>query len=191
VSNRRGSIAWCAALLAVPAACASWWLLRDAPVPELSARESAAPRHAAEAPVRPAAPAVSVASPVRMGPARDGDTMPDGIRIAPANSGQAHEEGMVPHPITEQHQRIFRENALIGQLNGAMDAKDARGLRALAAEYRDEYPEDSHVIQDGYELIAQCLEGITDELRGAARRYYDERLDSGLRRYIRRHCLER
>jgi hypothetical protein len=191
VSNRRGFIAWCAALLAVPVACASWWLLREAPVPELSARESASPQRASEAPVRPVAPAVSVASHVRLVPARDGDTLPDGMRIAPANSGQAHEVGMVPHPITEQHQRIFRENALIGQLNGAMDAKDARGLRALAEEYRDEYPEDSHVIQEGYELIAQCLEGITDELREAAQRYYDERLDSGLRRYIRRHCLER
>jgi len=182
-------------------ACASWWVLRDAPVPELPARESASPRHAAdapasprlaaEAPVRPAAPAVSVASHVRIAPARDGDSLPDGIRIAPANSGQAHEVGMVPHPITEQHQRIFRENVLIGQLNGAMDAKDARGLRALAAEYRGEYPEDSHGIQEGYELIAQCLEGVTDELRRAAQRYYDERLDSGLRRYIRRYCLER
>jgi hypothetical protein len=73
----------------------------------------------------------------------------------------------------------------------AKDAKDARGLRALAADHRDEYPEDSHVIHEGYEIIAQCLEGITDERRETAQRYYDERLDSGLRRYIRRHCLER
>jgi hypothetical protein len=72
----------------------------------------------------------------------------------------------------------------------AKDAKDARGLRALAADHRDEYPEDSHVIHEGYEIIAQCLEGITDERRETAQRY-DERLDSGLRRYIRRHCLER
>ncbi len=97
---------------------------------------------------------------------------------------------MVPHPITEQHRRIFRENALIGQLDGAMDAKDALELRALVAEYRDEYPEDAHILQEGYELIAQCLEGTSDDLRAAAQRFYDERLDSGLRRYIRRHCLE-
>jgi hypothetical protein len=192
MSNPRASMAWVAALLAVPLACGSWWLLRDAKVAELSTAEpTASPRVAVEAPVGPAAPAVSVASIVREVPARDDNTLPDGIRIAPANSGQAHEVGMVPHPITEQHRRIFRENALIGQLNGAMDARDARGLRALTADYRDEYPEDAHVLLEAYELIAQCLEGKTVELRETAQRYYDERLDSGLRRYIRRHCLER
>jgi len=180
-----------AAILVVPAACASWWLLRERPVSEGHARQVAA-----TAPlVTPAAPArdVSVASFVREHPIRDTDTSAtlDGIRIAPANSGEAHEEGMVPHPITEQHRRIFRENQLIGQLNGAMDAKDAHGLRALVAEYREEYPEDSHVLQEGYELIASCLEGATGGLREAAQTYYDERLDSGLRRYVRRHCLEK
>ena len=97
---------------------------------------------------------------------------------------------MVPHPITPQHARIFRENNLIGELNGAMDALDAAGLRRVLAQYRDEYPEDSHVLQDGYALIASCLEQLTPEARAAAQRYYDEELDSGLRRYIRRHCLE-
>lgn len=187
MSDRRTSLlVWIAALLAVPAACVSWWLLRERPVPELS------PRRVAEVtPVPAPVPVgVSVASFVRKPEVRDSDTLPDGLRIAPANSGEAHEPGMVPHPITEQHRRIFRENALIGQLNGAMDAKDARGLRALVAEYRDEYPEDSHVLQEGYEIIARCLEDRTEKVRETAQRYYDERLDSGLRRYIRRHCLE-
>ena len=98
--------------------------------------------------------------------------------------------GMLPHPITAEHQRIFRENNLIGDLNGAMDVQDAAGLRALLKQYRDEYPEDAHVLADGYELIANCLEQPGPETRAAAQRYYDEQLDSGLRRYIRRHCLE-
>jgi hypothetical protein len=97
---------------------------------------------------------------------------------------------MVPHPITPQHERIFRENNLIGDLNGAMDMKDAPGLRRLLQQYRDEYPEDAHVLQQGYAIIASCLESLTPETRSAAQRYYDEELDSGLRRYIRRHCLE-
>ena len=79
---------------------------------------------------------------------------------------------------------------LIGNLNGAMDVKDAAGLRELLKQYRDEYPEDAHVLADGYELIANCLERPGPETRNVAQRYYDEQLDSGLRRYIRRHCLE-
>lgn len=98
---------------------------------------------------------------------------------------------MVPHPITPTHERIFRENNLIGNLNGAMDVEDVAGLRRLLKEYRDEYPEDAHVLQDGYELIANCQESLTPELRAKAQRYYDEELDSGLRRYIRRYCLEK
>ena len=185
MSERRTSLAWALASLAVPVACVAWWLLRDEPVPELPPREVAVAK-AVSTPVA----VVSVASLAARPEARNSDSLPDGLRIAPANSGEAHDEGMVPHPITEQHRRIFRENALIGQLNGAMDANDARGLRALVAEYRDEYPEDAHVLQEGYAIIARCLEGASEELRATAQRYYDERLDSGLRRYIRRHCLE-
>jgi hypothetical protein len=98
--------------------------------------------------------------------------------------------GMLPHPITPEHLRLFRENNLIGALNGAMDVQDVAGLRRQLQQYREEYPEDAHVLQDGYELIAKCLERPGPETRAMAQRYYDEELASGLRRYIRRHCLE-
>jgi hypothetical protein len=113
-----------------------------------------------------------------------------GIRIRPAGSAPIDARGMAPHPVTPQHRRIFRENNLIGSLNGAMDVQDAAGLRRLLERYREEYPEDSHVLQDGYAIIADCLERPGAETRAVAQRYYDEQLDSGLRRYIRRHCLE-
>jgi len=71
-----------------------------------------------------------------------------------------------------------------------MDVADIAGLRRLLHEYREEYPEDAHVLQDGYALIADCLERLDPQTRATAQRYYDEELDSGLRRYIRRHCLE-
>jgi hypothetical protein len=115
---------------------------------------------------------------------------PQGVPIRPAGSAEVDAVGMLPHPLTPEHERIFRENELIGELNGAMDVKDAAGLRKLLRQYRDEYPEDAHVLQDGYELIANCLEHPSPEARAAAQRYYDTQLDSGLRRYVRRHCLE-
>jgi hypothetical protein len=160
-------------------AAVAWWLLRPSPVvPDLPGPAAIvdAPRPA-NAPARP-----PETSPVNYSP--------DGIPIRPAGSAEVNAEGMLPHAITPQHERIFRENNLIGNLNGAMDVKDAAGLRALLKQYRDEYPEDAHVLQEGYELIANCLERPGAETRAVAQRYYDEQRDSGLRRYIRRHCLE-
>ena len=118
------------------------------------------------------------------------DSASDSPRFRAAGSVAGNARGLLPHPITPQHERIFRENALLGELNGALDVRDVAGLRRLLASYRDEYPEDAHVLQDGYELIANCWERPGAATRAAAQRYYDERLDSGLRRYIRRHCLE-
>jgi len=156
------------------------WLLRpSAVVPE--AVLEPAERSADPAPVLVEAP------PQQTTPAQ---FTAEGVPIRPVGSAQVEARGMVPHPLTPQHQRIFRENNLIGDLNGAMDVKDASGLRALLEQYREEYPEDAHVLQDGYALIADCIERPGSETRAAAQRYYDEQLDSGLRRYIRRHCLE-
>lgn len=98
--------------------------------------------------------------------------------------------GMAPHGHTPEHARIFRENNLVGDLNSAMDNENVPELRRLLQQYREEYPEDAHVLQDGYELIASCQDRLTPEKRAVAQRYYDEELGSGLRRYIRRYCLE-
>lgn len=97
---------------------------------------------------------------------------------------------MLPHPITPQHERIYRENSLVSNLNGAMDVKDVDGMRALLKQYREEYPEDANVLQDGYAIIADCLERVGPDTRAAGQRYYDAERASSLRRYIRRHCLE-
>ena len=166
-----------AALLAVGAL--GWWMLKPSSVPP----DLPGPAAAAPAPQAAAAPA-----PVHA------ETAPinfqDGVPVYPAGSAQVDGAGMVPHPITPTHERIFRENNLIGDLNGAMDIKDFAGLRALLRQYRDEYPEDAHVLADGYALIADCQEHLDATKRSVAQRYYDEQHDSGLRRYIRRYCLE-
>jgi hypothetical protein len=116
----------------------------------------------------------------------------DDIPIMPAGAAEAPtEEPRHPHPHTPIHDRIYRENTLYGQLNGAMDVKDVQGMRRLLAEYRDEYPEDAHFLQEGYTVIADCLERPGDEAaRTAGERYWHERRASILRRYVRRHCLE-
>lgn len=163
------------------AAVLAWWLLRPPSRPP----DLPGPTSVANAPQ--AAPARAPLSQQQTEPV---NFSPDGLPIRPAGSAPVNAEGMLPHPITPQHQRIFRENNLIGNLSGAMDVKDVAGLRRLLEQYRREYPEDAHVLQDGYELIADCFERPGPETRAEAQRYYDEQLDSGLRRYIRRHCLE-
>jgi hypothetical protein len=173
---KRGHGAVVASLLAAGALL--WWCLEPSAVPPEPETQVIA---TAPAPVAPTAPAK--------------DTVQidyvDGVPIHPEGSHDIDADGMRPHAITPTHERIYRENNLIGNLNGAMDVKDVAGLRNLLRQYRDEYPEDAHVLQDGYELIADCIDRPGDaELRQKAQRYYDERLDSGLRRYIRRHCLE-
>jgi hypothetical protein len=111
---------------------------------------------------------------------------PRGAVAAPANTA------VHPHGFTAAHARIYRENNLVGQLDGAMDVEDVDGMRRLLEQYRHEYPEDSHEMQTGYALIADCLEYPGDPAkRAAAKSYYDTEIASGLRRYIRRHCLER
>lgn len=177
-NERRLALLGPAALLGVVFVFVAWWLLR-APVAAPEVPGPGLPSPAAPAPA-PAPSALELADddiPIKPAGA---STVP-----TPESAGRMH-----PHPVTPQHLRIYAENNLIGSLNGAMDAKDVEGLRRLLKQYREEYPEDAHVLQDGYEIIANCLERPGPETRAVAQRYYDEALDSGLRRYIRRHCLE-
>jgi hypothetical protein len=115
----------------------------------------------------------------------------DTLLINPADPNAPRPDGgpLHPHPITPQHERIFRENQLIGALYGAMDVKDGPGVRKLADQYRQEYPEDPNQLQQGYDIIADCLEHPGPGASAAGQRYYDVERGSILRRFVARHCL--
>ncbi|XYI02721.1 hypothetical protein ACMHYB_24405 [Sorangium sp. So ce1128] len=51
-------------------------------------------------------------------------------------------------------------------------------------------PEDPDQLQDGYEIIAGCLETPGEESRAAAEGYYAEHRASTVRRFVRTVCLE-
>jgi hypothetical protein len=113
----------------------------------------------------------------------------DGVPIMPARASARRPEGSLhPHPITARHERIFEENRLIGALNGAVDVRDAAGLRKLLDRYRAAYPEDGQDVQAGYAAIADCLERPGEETRTAAQRWSDEHHGSTVRRFVRRIC---
>jgi hypothetical protein len=118
--------------------------------------------------------------------ARGGEEVP----VRDPGPDDDHDGAVHPHPITAQHERIFRENQLIGALNGAMDVNDGPGLRKLLQQYQQEYPDDPSALQQGYELIADCLEHPGAAARATAQRYYDTERGSTLRRFVARHCLE-
>jgi hypothetical protein len=115
-----------------------------------------------------------------------------GLPLMPHDPEEPVAKGPVhPHPITPAHQRIYRENSLLHALNGAMDINDAAGMRRLLERYREDYPEDANELQEGYALIADCLEQPDAATLERARSYYANEIASPLRRYVRRHCFER
>jgi hypothetical protein len=124
-------------------------------------------------------------------PAEHPELSADGVPIMAFGSKDNSRAGpRHPHPITPEHLRILRENSLIEALNGAMDAGDYLALRSMNQNYRKQYPEDANRLQDGYDLIAACLERRTLQTEARARRFFDQERASILRRYVRRHCLE-
>jgi hypothetical protein len=142
-----------------------------------SGRESAtvpsAPIRVEPSAIPPPPPVVAAAPTVTAAPAP-----------APSRDDTAH-----PHPITPERIRIQRENQLIGAMSDAMDLTDGATLRKLLNRYQDEYPEDPNDLQQGYKIIADCLEHPGPESTAAGQRYYDVERGSILRVFVGRHCL--
>ena len=78
--------------------------------------------------------------------------------MPPHRCGSASTGLRAPAPDHAKHRRIYAENGLIESLNGAMDVKDAAGLRRLLEKYRRDYPEDEWELQGGYTVVADCLD---------------------------------
>ena len=169
---------------------ALWWAFREtktsAPPEPIPAIEPA--RTPSPTPVLPAATSSPVPSPARsVAHAIANDSI--AIR-GPGPIDDSDAELRPSHPITPAHERIYKENNMIGAMNAAMDLGNVEELRRLNREYREQYPEDSHLMQAGYDIIADCMERRTEANRIAAQRFYDTQIASTLRRYIRMHCLQ-
>lgn len=183
-----------AVALLVVVALGAWLILRrgDRPSAPVAADEPTqagkAPRPALPPPARPRA---KQETPDARKP-RPLEYASDGVPYMPPGPDDPHPNTFAhPHPITPEHKRIFRENALLYQLNEAMDGRELSRLRGHLKEYREEYPDDPHDMQRGYALIADCIEHPEDKtIRAAAQRYFDQEIASTLRRFVLRHCLQ-
>lgn len=194
-NQRRWAIPLAALSLALLVGVVGWRLGRE---PKVEVAEREREREPVQAVVAAAA-SVSIwhPPPPRPSSAAEGKRKPapleymsDGIPIMPVSNDDPHDFYAHPHPITPAHQRIYRENSLLYQLNEAMDGRESLRLRALLAMYRQEYPEDPNEMQAGYELIADCLDSPSDEVHARARRFFQEEVASTLRRFVLRHCLD-
>lgn len=106
------------------------------------------------------------------------------------NAHHEHEPGDPSHPITPDHLRIYRENAYGFAIDNAIQVRDVAAIRRMNAEYRKEFPRDDYVLQDAYDMIADCLEEKTPERVARARKFWQTRRSSRARRDLRRICLE-
>jgi len=105
----------------------------------------------------------------------------------------AHSEfkpGDPSHPMSPERLRAYRQNDVIGQIDGAILVKDYEGIRRLNAEYRREYPDDDQMTRDAYDMIADCLEHKTPERVARAREFWETKRGSRARRDLRKICLE-
>lgn len=83
-----------------------------------------------------------------------------------------------------------RERFHLAELERAVDLRDGEALRTALEKYRREFPQDAQHVQEGYELLADCLLKPSRLTSGAARRFYAAHHGSSLRRWIRRVCFE-
>jgi hypothetical protein len=121
-----------------------------------------------------------------------GSVANDDVPIRDPGPNDRHDGGaLYPHPITPERIRIQQENQILGAMNDAMDLSDGARLRKILNEYREQYPEDPNQLQEGYQVIADCLERPGAASAAVGQRYYDEERGSILRRFVARHCLER
>jgi len=136
----------------------------------------------------PPLPRVRASAPPDAEPYKEEYVASDGIPIAPPRGevkGPAH-----PHPITPQHERLYAETRMIGDLDGAMEARDVPAMRRLLEKYRHEYPEDDQQMQDGYAVVADCFEHGNAQTRAAAERWMTGHNGSTIKRFVTRYCLE-
>jgi hypothetical protein len=116
---------------------------------------------------------------------------PEVEAAVPADEREPRDAVAAPHPASDRLSALRRERQLIGALNDALDLSQPDRMRTLVAELRAVDPRDDNRLQAGYERIADCFDRPRPESEAAARQYYEQERASTLRRYVRRHCLER
>jgi hypothetical protein len=116
-----------------------------------------------------------------------GDRAPHDLVAGPNDENLV--PGAKPHPITAEHQRLYREVGIVDAAWDALEARDFVKARLLIDEHRRRYAGENSDVDEGMSLLADCMQHPNAETRGRAQRFYDEVTYSTARRRIRRWCL--
>ena len=142
----------------------------------------------AEAP-RPRLPLPPAPQPVTRTP--DEVTTSDGLPIMPPGANDPRPDGPVhPHPITPQHQRIYARTAWSASSTAPWTSRTCRRCGSCSRSTGATTRKTTTMLQDGYAVIADCLEHPGEATRAAATQWAETHRGSTLRRFVNRHCLE-
>ncbi len=108
----------------------------------------------------------------------------------PDREPEATNEPEHPHPITPEHVRLYHEVDLLDGAWHALRKRDVASARALVARHRSEYPGSAEDMNEGLDIVADCLEHPSTEIKERAQKFYDTKTFSQMRRRIRKLCLE-
>lgn len=168
--------------LAVASAGAAWWALAPEPGPVLpTAVHAPTPRRS----VPRSTPARRALDPVLASRAAAFEEFEPSEVTEPRD-----ERGHAPHPITPQHLRNYRQTELLHDAWAAIKMHDFATGRQIVATHRTDYPGQWEDMNEGLEVVADCMQSPGPDTVARARRFYRERTASMMRKRIRRFCLE-
>ncbi len=116
---------------------------------------------------------------------------PPETKLVAATQVARFDEQRHPHPITTQHLENFRQVDLLDGAWSALQRHDFARARELVARHRRDYPGQWEDMNEGLEILAECLERPSAEILERAARFHRERTASMMRKRVRRYCLER
>jgi hypothetical protein len=102
----------------------------------------------------------------------------------------AHVAHDLPHPITHEHARLYRDVDLLHAADEAIKNGAYDEARALLAQHHRDLPGMSAVEEEGLLLLADCAEQPSTSNVARVRSFYDAHTESSVRRRLRRACLE-
>jgi hypothetical protein len=186
-ASGRARVAWAAVALSLVALAVSF-RSKPAPPPGAGSAEQTTPAPSVNAEQSSAAErsvtAPSSAVPLPSAAERSVDA-PSSAPPLPSAAEERH-----PHPLTPTRVAQFRQADLLEGALRALDQRDFARARTLVATHRREFPGARVDMNEGIELLAECLERPTDAVVGRAEKFYSEHTVSTLRRRLRRECLE-
>jgi hypothetical protein len=95
-----------------------------------------------------------------------------------------------PHPLSADHQRLYRDVDLLHAADAAIAQGRYAEARRLLAQHHAELPGMSPVEEEGLLLLADCAEQHSPQNVARVQDFYQRNTASTVRRRLRRGCLE-